>query len=106
MFKIAISYLESKTPTWLKVSIALVVVGWMTPLKVREWTYELIDTRVHAVISPMNMDRDNEIKAIHTRMDTLNEKANETNAFVRAMALEQLGPKRYQEVNLTTVDKK
>lgn len=101
MFTTAVVYLESKTPTWLKVIIALVVVGWMTPLKVREWTLNLIDTRVHAVIAPFKVSQGYEIKAINDRIDTLNDKANETNAFVRAIALEQLGPKRYQEVELT-----
>lgn len=30
----AFNYVESKTPTWVKVCIALVIIGWMTPLKV------------------------------------------------------------------------
>jgi hypothetical protein len=104
MFASAVAYLESKTPTWVKILVALVVVGWMTPLKVREWTYDLIDTRVHAVILPLKVQRDNEILNLHTKIETLNEKADETNAFVKAMALEQLGAKRYQQVNLTNVD--
>lgn len=105
MFATAVAYLESKTPTWIKICVALVVIGWMTPLKVREWTYDLIDTRVHAVITPMKLARDNELTAINTRMDNLDEKANETNAFVRAMALEQLGAKRYEQINLTAISK-
>lgn len=105
MFASAIAYLESKIPTWVKVIVAVVVVGWMTPLKVREWSYDLIDTRVHAVISPLKVQRDYEIKELHTRIESLTEKTNETNAFVRAMAIEQLGPRRFEQVSLTTVDK-
>lgn len=101
----AIAFIESKTPNWLKVVIALFIIGWMTPLEVRDWFYDKIDTRVHAVITPMKVARDYEIKDMNQRIDRLTEKTNETNAFVRAMALEQLGAKRYQEIDLTTVDK-
>ena len=101
MFTAAFAYLESKTPTWLKIIIALIVVGWMAPLEFRDWFYDKIDTRVHAVIRPLKVERDHEVKTIHDRINNLNDKANETNAFVRAIALEQLGPKRYQEVELT-----
>jgi hypothetical protein len=105
MFAAAIAYLESKIPTWMKVIIALVIVGWMAPLKVREWSYDLVDTRVHAVIGPMKIQRDFEIKELHTKITDLTEKSNETNAFVRAMAIEQLGPRRYEQVSLTAVNK-
>jgi hypothetical protein len=70
----------------------------------REWTFELIDTRVHAVILPMKIARDNEIKEIHTALTTLKEKSDDTNVFVREMAIQQLGPKRFEEVRALTVD--
>jgi hypothetical protein len=106
MFAAAIAYLESKTPTWIKVCVALVVVGWMAPIEMRDWFYEKIDTRVHAVIAPMKIKRDTELRELSTRIDVLKEKSDETNAFVRAMALEQLGAKRFQEVQLTSAPTK
>ena len=106
MFASAFAYLESKTPTWIKIIIALIVVGWMAPLEVRDWFSRTVRQEVHAVIGPMETARDNQIGDINTRIDTLNDKADETNSFVKAMALEQLGAKRYQQIKLTTVDKK
>lgn len=100
----AIAYLESKTPTWVKVSVALLIVVWALPLKTQQWFHNSIDTRVHAVITPMRRDRDSEIKAINIELGHLHRRANETNQFVRAMALEQLGAKRYQEINLTAIE--
>lgn len=105
MFATAIAYLESKTPTWIKVCIALLIVGWMAPIEIRDWFYGKIDTRVHAVISPIENERDHEMSKLSTRIDTLSDKAKSTDAFVRAMALEQLGSKRYQQVELTSIDK-
>lgn len=98
MFAAAIAYLESKTPVWMKVCVALVVVGWMTPLKVRDWWYDSIDTRAHAVVAP-------QVKDLNNRIDGLEEKTHETNAFVKAMALQALGSKRYEEISLTSVEK-
>lgn len=105
MFDTAIAYLESKTPTWIKVIIALAILGWMTPLKVREWAFELIDTRVHAVVTPMKVARDGEIKDLYTRLNFLQNTTNETNAFVKAIAVKQLGTAHYKEVELTRVEK-
>jgi len=105
MFATAIAYLESKTPTWVKVIIALVIVGWMAPIETRDWFYGKIDTRALAVMAPFKRDVKEEMSDINQRIDTLNDKADETNSFVKAMALEQLGAKRYQQVELTTVDK-
>lgn len=104
MFATAIAYLESKTPTWIKICVALVIIGWMTPLKVREWSKDFVQAEVHATIMPMKKDRDVEIAALNTRIDVLTDKTNETSAFVKAIALEQLGAKRYQQVELTAVD--
>lgn len=101
MLKAAIAYLESKTPTWVKVIVALFVVGWNIPLAVRDWFDQKIDTRVHAVITPINKDQDNRITNLNERMQDLSQKTNETNAFVRAMALHSLGAKKYEEVSLT-----
>lgn len=101
MFKIAIAYLESKTPTWVKIIVALVVVGWMAPLKTRDWFYESIDTRVYAVLLPIRLARDYEIRSINDKITTLNTKADETNSFVKAIALEQLGAKRFEQISLT-----
>lgn len=106
MFKFAISYLESVTPTWVKVSIAVVVVGWMAPLEFTKFCKNFIQGEVHAVIAPMRMARDSEIKAINNELQDLNEKSNETNSFVKAIALEQLGAKRYQQVEILSADKK
>lgn len=104
MFAAAIAYVESKTPTWIKVSIALVIIMWMAPLELRDWAKGFVQAEVHATIMPMKKDRDNEIKDLNKRIDVLDEKASETSAFVKAIALEQLGAKRYQQVELTTVD--
>ena len=105
MFTAAITYLESKTPTWIKVIIALVIVGWMTPLKTREWFYDIFDTRFYALAAPLKAERDSQIKDIYTRLDHLQTSTNETNAFVKAMALKQLGATHYKEVELTRVEK-
>lgn len=101
MFKIAFAYIESKTPTWVKVIVALIVLGWMAPLETRDWFYRTIDTRVYAVLLPIRIARDYEIKSINDQITTLNNKADETNSFVKAMALEQLGAKRYEQISLT-----
>jgi hypothetical protein len=105
MFATAIAYLESKTPTWLKIIIAIAVIGWMAPIETRDWFYTKIDTRAIAVMAPFKRDVKEEIDDINTRIDVLNDKADETNSFVKAMALEQLGAKRYQQIELTAVDK-
>lgn len=104
MWAAAIAYLESKTPTWIKVCVALLVIGWMTPLKVREWSFDLIDTRVHAVLAPIQVARDNEIKELNLKIVNLNEKTNETNTFVKEIAIHQLGVKRFEEVKSLAMD--
>ena len=106
MFDTAIAFLETHTPKWIKIIIALAIVGWMTPIETRDWFYNKIDTRALAVMAPFKRDVQEDISDINTRIDVLNDKADETNSFVKAMALEQLGAKRYQEVELTSVDKK
>lgn len=102
----AIAYLETNTPKWLKVCIAIFILAWMTPLEVRDWFYDKIDTRVHAVITPMKKERDAEITAIKVSIDNLEEKTTETNVFVRELALKGLGAKRFEEVTLTMDTKK
>lgn len=105
----SISFIETVTPKWLKVSVALFIIAWNTPIKVRDWFYDSVDTRayavVHTVIDPMKIQRDSQISDIHTRLNALDVTSKETNAFVRALALEELGAKRYQQVELTSVDK-
>lgn len=105
MFTGAIAYLEKYTPKWLKITIALVVFMWMAPIETRDWFYRTIDSRVHAYYLPIKVSRDFEIKELHNKIVTLNTKADETNAFVKAIALEQLGAKRYQQIDLTAVPK-
>ena len=80
----------------------LVVLAWMAPLEIRDWFHNQIDTRAFAVMMPVKIARDNDIKLINMRIDSLDDKATETNSFVKAMALEQLGAKRFEQVKLTT----
>jgi hypothetical protein len=65
MFATAIAYLESKTPTWMKVIIALAIAGWMAPIEFRDWFYGKIDTRALAVMAPFKRDMQEDISDIN-----------------------------------------
>jgi hypothetical protein len=63
-FSAAVAFLWDRVPGYVKWPVVLVMLLFWAPIRIRDEVFRVIDSRVHAVVAPMNDKRDDEIKGM------------------------------------------
>jgi hypothetical protein len=88
------SFLWDKTPGLVKWPIVILLFLFWTPLRLREEAVKFVQLEVHAVVDPLEKNRDTEISAMKSDMI-------DTKAYVRAIGIHLMGESKLEKMSAT-----
>jgi hypothetical protein len=95
--KAIIEFIWEKTPSYVKWPIVGGLILIWTPLKIREDFIEFVDSRVHAVMTPMREKRDIEIAQMKADIA-------DTKSYTRAIGIHLMGQPRFEKMSANEGD--
>jgi hypothetical protein len=86
----ALDFIWEKTPAYVKWPIVAGLFLIWTPIKLRDEAFNIIDSRVHAIMNPMKEKRDLQIANMEKDID-------ETKKYTKAMGFYLMGKRRFEK---------